>query len=150
MTQAPRDCLFLRKQEITDLMEATLSKETLDKIDNLKEFVNKNGIIADEVTKRLLELRALFKEQNEPLITRVLRLTAEYIENEDRFDLNLLADEDEDGHIEEEIDLEGENSFNEMKENFIFLLDLCAHPDNQANKDELQRVKQLYLDRDYF
>lgn len=131
-------------------MEAILTKETVERLEDLKKFVKKNGIISEEVTKRLMELRTMFKDQNEPLITRVLRLTAEYIQAEDGFELDLLAEEDEEGNIDEEIDMEGEDSFNEVKENFIFLLDLCAHPDNQANKDELQRVKQLYLDRDYF
>ncbi len=131
-------------------MEAILTKETVERLEDLKKFVKKNGIISEEVTKKLMELRTMFKDQNEPLITRVLRLTAEYIQAEDGFELDLLAEEDEEGNIDEEIDMEGEDSFNEVKENFIFLLDLCAHPDNQANKDELQRVKQLYLDRDYF
>lgn len=127
-----------------------MTKETIERLEELKEFVQKNGIIPEEVTKKLMELRSLFKDQNEPLITRVLRLTAEYIETEEVFDLNLLAEEDEEGNLEEQIDMEGEDSFNEVKENFIFLLDLCAHPDNEANKEELQRVKQMYLDRDYF
>jgi len=46
--------------------------------------------------------------------------------------------------------MDGEDSFAESKENFLYLLDLIAHPDNQLNKEELQRVKQLYLDRDLF
>ncbi len=52
--------------------------------------------------------------------------------------------------VEEEIDMEGEDSFTAMKDNFLYLLDLFAHPDNQMNKSQLTRVKQLYLDRDLF
>lgn len=131
-------------------MEATLSPDTVKLIDELKAFVEKKGIVKDEVVKKLMELRPHFIEQKEPLVTRVIRMTAEYIEEFEVFDLNLLADEDEDGNIEEEIDMEGEDSFNEVKENFIYLLDLFAHPDNVMNKEELQRVKQMYLDRDLF
>lgn len=131
-------------------MEATLSPDTVKLIDELKAFVEKKGIVKDEVVKKLMELRPHFIEQKEPLVTRVIRMTAEYIEEFEVFDLNLLADEDEDGNIEEEIDMEGEDSFNEVKENFIYLLDLFAHPDNVKNKEELQRVKQMYLDRDLF
>ena len=131
-------------------MEATLSPATIKLIDNLKAFVEKKGIVKEEVVKQLMELRPLFIEQKEPLCTRVVRMTAEYVEEYGYFDLNLLADEDEEGNIEEEIDMEGEDSFTEMKENFIYLLDLFAHPDNEMNKEELQRVKQLYLDRDLF
>ena len=58
-------------------MEAILTKETIERLEELKKFVEKNGIIPEEVTKKLMELRSLFKDQNEPLITRVLRLTTE-------------------------------------------------------------------------
>lgn len=131
-------------------MEATLSKETIDRIDALKKIVDKKGVVKEEVVKHLTELRPFLIEQNEPLLTRVARLTAEYVEEHGYFDLNLLADEDEEGNIEEEIDMEGEDSFNESKENFLYLLDLMQHPDNQLNKEELTRVKFLYLDRDLF
>jgi hypothetical protein len=131
-------------------MEATLSPDTVKLIDELKALVLKKGIVKDDVVKRLMELRPHFIEQKEPLVTRVIRMTAEYIEEFEVFDLNLLAEEDEDGNVDEEIDMEGEDSFNEVKENFIYLLDLFAHPDNVMNKEELQRVKQMYLDRDLF
>jgi hypothetical protein len=131
-------------------MEATLNQDTIKLIESLKQFIEKNGLVKDEVVKRLMEMRPHFIEQKEPLITRVIRMTAEYIEEYGVFDLNLLADEDEDGNIEEEIDMDSEDSFNEVKENLIYLVDLFAHPDNQYNKEELQRVKALYLDRDLF
>jgi len=130
--------------------EAIISKETLENIDELRAFVKKNGIVKSDVVDKLLALRPQFIEHNQPLVTRVVRMTAEYIEHFGYFDLNLLAEEDEDGEIEEEIDMEGEDSFNESKDNFLYLLDLFAHPDNQINKEELTRVKQLYLDRDLF
>ena len=110
----------------------------------------KNGIVKSEVVDKLLALRPQFIEHNQPLVTRVVRMTAEYIEHFGYFDLNLLAEEDEEGEIEEEIDMDGEDSFNESKDNFLYLLDLFAHPDNQINKEELTRVKHLYLDRDLF
>ena len=130
--------------------EAIISKETLENIDELRGFVMKNGIVKSEVVDKLLALRPQFIEHNQPLVTRVVRMTAEYIEHFGYFDLNLLAEEDEEGEIEEEIDMDGEDSFNESKDNFLYLLDLFAHPDNQINKEELTRVKHLYLDRDLF
>jgi hypothetical protein len=131
-------------------MEATLNKQTLDLINDLRKVVDAKGVVKDNVVKKLIALRPHFIEQKEPLITRVIRLTAEYVDDRGYFDLNLLADEDEEGNTEEEIDMDGDDSFNESKENFLYLLDLIAHPDNELNKVELQRVKQLYLDRDLF
>jgi hypothetical protein len=134
-------------------MEAAISKKTLESIEDLRKFVEKNGVVKDEVVEKLMALRPHYIEQNEPLVTRVIRMTAEYIEHFGYFNLNLLAEtdeEDEDAEVEEEIDPEGEVSFTEMKENFLYLLDLFAHPDNQVNRDELQNLKQMYLDRDLF
>ena len=140
--------------------EATISKETLESIEELRTFVQKNGIVKDEVVDKLLAIRPHFIENNQPLVTRVIRMTAEYIEHFGYFNLNLLAEEpeaeeDEEGEeveatLDEEIDMDGEDSFTEMKDNFLYLLDLFAHPDNQMNKEELTRVKHLYLDRDLF
>ena len=129
-------------------MEITLNKETMRQLSDLKTFVEKNGIVKDEVVKRLMDVRPHFIQQKEPLVTRVVRLTAEYIGENGVFNLNLLAEEDEEGNIEVEIDMEAEDSFNLVKENFLYLVDLCAHPDNQLNKDELQRIKAMYLERD--
>jgi|SRR5690554_1755476 len=131
-------------------MEATLDKTTIDLLNKLKALVESKGIVKEEVVKQLLEIRPHFIEQKEPLITRVIRLTAEYIDEHGTFNINLLAEEDEEGNLDEDIDMESADSFNEVKENFIYLLDLCAHPDNQLNKEELQRIKAIYLDRGMF
>lgn len=131
-------------------MEATLDKTTIDLLNKLKTLVESKGIVKEEVVKQLLEIRPHFIEQKEPLITRVIRLTAEYVDEHGTFDINLLAEEDEEGNLDEDIDMESADSFNEVKENFTYLLDLCAHPDNQLNKEELQRIKAIYLDRGMF
>jgi hypothetical protein len=139
---------FWRRNMIA--MEATLDQETIKIIDKLKSLVEKKGIVKDEVVKILQDLRPHFIEQNEPLITRVVRLTAEYIDETGTFDINLLAEEDEEGNIDEQIDMESDDSFNDVKENFLYLVDLWAHPDNQLNKEELTRVKEIYLAKDMF
>lgn len=131
-------------------MEATLDKTTIDFIEKIKSLVASKGIVKDEVVKLLMDLRPHFIEQKEPLVTRVVRLTAEYIDENGTFNLNLLAEEDEEGEEVEDIDLESDDSFNEIKENFIYLLDLCAHPENEYNKQELTRIKFIYLDRGMF
>jgi hypothetical protein len=131
-------------------MEAVLSANTVKQLETLKTFVAKNGVMKDEVVKQLMDLRPRFIENNEPLCTRITRLTAEYIDHFGYFDLNFLAEEDEEGVVDDEIDMDGDDSFNESRENFLYLLDLLSHPENQINKEELQRIKQMYLDRDLF
>jgi hypothetical protein len=151
--------------KLEPMEEAIINKETLKSIEELRAFVQKNGIVKSDVVDKLLAIRPHFIENNQPLVTRVIRMTAEYIEHFGFFNLNLLAEEPDidpdadegadegeevEATVEEEIDMEGEDSFTEMKDNFLYLLDLFAHPDNQMNKAELTRVKQLYLDRDLF
>lgn len=131
-------------------MEATLDKTTIDLIDKIKSLVSSKGIVKEEVVSLLKELRPHFIDQKEPLITRVVRLTAEYVNEHGTFNLNLLAEEDEDGNKPTDINLESPDSFNEIKENFIYLMDLCANPDNDYNKQELTRIKFIYLDRGMF
>lgn len=131
-------------------MEATLDKITIDLLNKLKSLVESKGIVKEDVVKQLLAIRPHFIEQKEPLITRVIRLTAEYVDEHGTFDINLLAEEDEEGNLDEEIDMESSDSFNDVKENFTYLLDLFAHPDNQYNKDELKRIKAIYLVRGMF
>lgn len=131
-------------------MNETINAETVKKIENLKSLVEKKGVVKDEVIKHLEELRPLFMTENNPLLTRIVRMTAEYLEENGQFDLNLLAEVDEED--EEEVDLrintESEDSFNEMKANFLYLLDLFEHSDNKYNHDELQRIKQIYIEND--
>lgn len=128
-----------------------MNKETLKRIDDLRKLVMSKGIVKEEVVEQLVALRPLFIEQKEPLVTRVVRLTAEYIAEHGVFNLNLMAEEDEEGNIpDEELDLDADDSFNLMKENFLYLLDLFEHPDNQVNREELKRVKQMYLNRGMF
>ena len=131
-------------------MEATLDKTTIDLLNKLKTLVESKGIVKEDVVKQLLAIRPHFIDQKEPLITRVIRLTAEYVDEHGTFNINLLAEEDEEGNIDEDIDMESSDSFNDVKENFTYLLDLFAHPDNQYNKDELQRIKAIYLERGMF
>ena len=134
---------------ITDQSGRTLSGQTVEafwiSVMHAKPFcVGLNCALGAQ------EMRPHFIEQNEPLITRVVRLTWEYVDEHGTFDLNLLAEEDEEGNIDEEIDMNSDDSFNDVKENFLYLVDLWAHPDNQLNKEELTRIKEMYLSRDMF
>lgn len=135
-------------------MTIALNNNGLKLLNEIKKSVEKNGIVTDVLVNQLTELRPFYIESKDPLVTRVIRLTAEYIQENDAFDLNLLAEtEDEDEEVNEDfsaedlkIDLDSDDSFSQMKENFLFLLDLFANNDNKVNREELQRVKQIYLD----
>lgn len=131
-------------------MEGAINSQTLKDLEQLKALVTKKGIVKDQIIEALNKLRPQFIEQEQPLVTRVIRQTIEFLEENDLYTLNLLAEEDEDGNIDEDIDPEGTDSFNEMKENFLYLIELFANPQNRYNHEELTRIKELYLERDIF
>lgn len=145
-------------------MNPALSHKTVKTIESIKKDVEKNGVVAEKVVKQLKELRPLFIDVDpDPLITRVIRLTYEYIDEKGAFDLDFLSEpEVEEEELEEEreegaepqeeeivvvyVDPDSDDSFTIMKDNFLFLLDLLLNNDNNANRDELQRVKHTYLE----
>ena len=68
------------------------------------------------------EVRSLAKSENDPLLTRALRLAWQHIEANDYFEIPLA----------EEIE--------SAEENFVFFLSLCLKSDNEINREELRAM----------
>lgn len=99
-------------------------------IDTINKGIEKNGIDVEAIVPELKKLREFAKKEEDPLVTKVLRLTYEYIEeNEGAFDVEAQYEEDEDGN---ELPLEVED-----KENLMYLLDLLKKSDNKYNREEI-------------
>lgn len=145
---------------MTLTMTTAAPTKAKDLIEKLEQEVDKNGIVKDEVIQKLTELRELYIESKDPLVTRVIRLTAEYIEENETFDIDLLSVDDEEVEEDEDestegptledseavfIDMDAEDSFNQIKENFKYLLELFRNNNNKMNREELQRIKFAYI-----
>ncbi len=98
------------------------------------------GIIINTVVEDLKALRVFAKKQQNPLATKVLRLTYEYIEQNDNFEIAIPDDEpieDENGEIvsvaQGEID---------PKESLSYLVSLFKDLENKNNIIDLK----LYRD----
>ncbi len=98
------------------------------------------GIIINTVVEDLKELRVFAKKQQNPLATKVLRLTYEYIEQNDNFEIAIPDDEpieDENGEVvsvaQGEID---------PKESLSYLVSLFKDLENKNNIIDLK----LYRD----
>ncbi len=114
----------------------------------LKE-IEENGAGSEKLIQLLLELREHFIESEDPTVTKVLRLTAEHLEEHGTFELNILSDvevkeeaesTEEDGLTESAT---GEELLEEFstEENLKYLMTLVMDAQNKYNREELFEVR---------
>ncbi len=85
---------------------------------------------AESISTELLEIREIAKDERDPAIIKILRLAAEYIQNNDGFDIGYVeADEEE---VVEMTDFE-------------YLIELIIHSDRETNKAEIKEIRDLLI-----
>ena len=100
-------------------------------IDTITADIEKNGINVEAIVPELKKLRESALAEKDPLVTKVLRLCYEYLEeNDGAFDVEAQYEEDEDGN---ELPIEVED-----QENFVYLLNLLKKSDNKYNREEIK------------
>lgn len=104
--------------------------EANQKLDAIVEKVEKKGISAPNLVEDLRELREVALKEQDPLVTKVLRLTYEYLSANDAFDVEAQYDEDEEGN---EYPIEVED-----KENLLYLLNLLKNAEHKINREEIK------------
>jgi len=100
------------------------------KLDAIIENVEKNGVLAEGLIEELKELREFALKEQDPLVTKVIRLAYEYLSENQAFDVQAQYDEDEDGS-EYPIEIED-------KENLLYLLNLLKNADHKINREEIK------------
>jgi hypothetical protein len=100
------------------------------KLDTIIENVEKNGVLASGLIEDLKELREFALKEQDPLVTKVIRLTYEYLTENQAFGIQAQYDEDEDGS---EYPLEIED-----QENLLYLLNLLKNADHKINREEIK------------
>lgn len=100
------------------------------KLDSIIEKVEKKGISAKGLIEDLKELREFALKEQDPLVTKVLRLTYEYLTQNESFDVQAQYEEDEEGN---EYPLEIDD-----KENLLYLLNLLKNADHKINREEIK------------
>ncbi len=115
--------------------------------DILKE-IEENGAGSEKLIQLLMELREHFIESEDPTVTKVLRLTAEHLEENGNFELNILSDvqvneeaEATDEGLEESAT--GEELLEEFsaEENLKYLMTLVMDAQNKYNREELFEIR---------
>lgn len=100
------------------------------KLDAIIAKVEKEGILAAGLIDELKELREFALKEQDPLVTKVIRLSYEYLTENEAFDVQAQFDEDEDGS---EFPIEIED-----QENFLYLLNLLKNADHKINREEIK------------
>jgi hypothetical protein len=100
------------------------------KLDAIIEKVEKEGITAAGLIEDLKELREFALKEADPLVTKVIRLSYEFLTEKEAFNVQAQYDEDEDGS-EYPIEIED-------KDNFLYLLNLLKNADHKINREEIK------------
>lgn len=100
------------------------------KLDEIIAKVEKKGLKADKLIDDLKELREFALKEQDPLVTKVLRLSYEFIGENEHFDVQAQYDEDEEGN-EYPIEID-------EKENLLYLLNLLKNADHKINREEIK------------
>lgn len=114
----------------------------------LKE-IEKTGAESAKLSDLLMELREHFKAAEDPTVTKVLRLTAEHLQEYGTFELNILSDVEvveQEGEEEEAVAEETLLEDYSPEENLNYLMTLCMDAQNKYNREELFEVRDALMD----
>ena len=100
------------------------------KLDSVIKKVEKDGVKAAKLVNDLKELRVFALEEQDPLVTKVLRLSYEYLAENKSFGVQAQYEEDEEDN-EYPIEIE-EN------DNLLYLLNLLKNSSHKINHEEIK------------
>lgn len=100
------------------------------KLETIISNVEKDGIMYPNVVDDLKELREQALKEQDPLVVKVLRLSYEYLQDRDAFDVQAQYEEDEEGN-EYPIEIDD-------KENMLYLLNLLKNAEHKINREEIK------------
>lgn len=99
-------------------------------LDDIIKRVEKDGVKAAKLIESLKELREYALKEQDPLVTKVLRLSYEFLAENKNFSVQAQYEEDEE---ENEYPIEIED-----KENLLYLLNLLKNADHKINREEIK------------
>ena len=117
-----------------------------DLVTKIKKQIPKSGLASDEVIESLKKMRVYAMQDENPKLTKTIRLTYEHLENEKGFFIAIPADE----VIETEEDVLDNHTLNsgsqeDQNESFLFLLDLMADYKRPTSVQDIEAYKQALL-----
>ncbi len=122
-------------------MENQSAKKLINKI---QVDLFKNGFDAGTLVADLKKLREYSMEENNPVLTKALRLTYEHIEANDAFLIPIPADEPLDGEEAEATDTTGNENNLESLEYLVSLFSDLNNKNNIADLREYNKAMQEF------
>jgi hypothetical protein len=105
-------------------------------ISKIDSGLEKDGFKSDAIVANLKDLRPFALEEEDPLATKVIRLTYEHIEENGTFQIAVSVDEDEEGN---EIAAELADDATNLR----YLMGLLSKSQNQFNRDEMREFANI-------
>jgi hypothetical protein len=110
----------------------------------LQKDIAKSGIVKEQLVKDLKELRPYALTEEDPTLTKVIRLTYEHIENTGTFNIPIPADEailEGDEEVDAEVmDME---DFENKRMSLDYLLSLMLDRTNPTNQQDLCEYRDM-------
>lgn len=100
------------------------------KLEQIIANVEKKGLEAPQLIEDLKELREMALLEQDPLVVKSLRLTYEFLQENDCFDVEAQYEEDEEGN-EYPIEIDD-------KENLLYFLNLLKNAEHKINREEIK------------
>ena len=109
------------------------------KLEQIIANVEKMGLEAPKLIEDLKELREMALLEQDPLVVKSLRLTYEFLQENECFDVEAQYEEDEEGN-EYPIEIDD-------KENLLYFLNLLKNAEHKINREEIKDYRSaLKLD----
>jgi len=120
------------------------SKEGLALIDKIQKDLERNGLIINTIIEDLKKLRPIAIEEEDPTLTKVIRLTYEHIEENKGFEIPIPDDEpiDED----HEIVAPAEATDVDKLESLKYLLDIMKDAHKKVFRMDLIEYRDALMD----
>ncbi len=100
------------------------------KLEQIIADIEKKGLEAPKLIDDLKELREMALLEQDPLVVKSLRLTYEFLQENECFDVEAQYEEDEEGN-EYPIEIED-------KDNLLYFLNLLKNAEHKINREEIK------------
>jgi len=100
------------------------------KLEQIIANIEEKGLEAPKLIDELKELREMALLEQDPLVVKSLRLTYEFLQENECFDVEAQYEEDEEGN-EYPIEIED-------KENLLYFLNLLKNAEHKINREEIK------------
>jgi hypothetical protein len=100
------------------------------KLEQIIANIEEKGLEAPKLIDELKELREMALLEQDPLVVKSLRLTYEFLQENNCFDVEAQYEEDEEGN-EYPIEIED-------KENLLYFLNLLKNAEHKINREEIK------------